>query len=99
MEGKKKDNSRINKTEGEKINVNTKILKGISKKSREVVTSKWLSILFKEKKKKKESLSPKYLIEDLVCEYIQHKKYIMVWNSSHKQRKWFFFKYLLHIKK
>lgn len=41
MEGKKKkDNSRINKIEGKKINVNTKILKSISKKTGEVVMSR-----------------------------------------------------------
>lgn len=48
MEEKKKDNSRINKTEGKKINVNTKILKDIFKKSGEMFKSK-LIIYFKRK--------------------------------------------------
>lgn len=65
MEGEKKDNSRINNTEGEKMNVNTKILKDVTKKwGTGYIT---LSIL-----RKKKNLSPKYLI-DLIFKHIQHK--------------------------
>ena len=78
MEGKKKRHFKNKQDWGEKISANTKILKDYFQKAwgSDYIKVGYLFCL----RKKKISLSPKYLT-DLACEYIQHKKYI--WFESH----------------